>query len=66
MEKNIGKADKRIRLLAGAVIIITGAYLNSVWGILGMIPVITVQIGVCPLYSLLHLSTISKTSKKQL
>jgi len=61
MEKNIGKTDKRIRLLTGVVTVLAGAYANSVWGVLGMIPIITVEIGICPLYSLFHINTNSQT-----
>lgn len=64
MEKNIGKMDKLIRLLLGSFIIIVGAYDKSVWGVLGMVPVITASSGVCPLYSLFHINTIS--NKKRL
>lgn len=63
MEKNIGKMDKRIRLLTGVIMILVGAYMNSVWGVLGMIPVITADFGICPLYGLFHISTIPKTKK---
>mgnify|MGYP002375471719 CR=1 FL=1 len=65
MEKNVGRIDKGIRILIGIFIIIAGAYLKSVWGILGMIPIITSQIGVCPIYSIFHFSTISKDHKKK-
>ena len=65
MEKNIGKTDKRIRILIGILIVIIGAYFNSVWGVLGMIPIITSQLEVCPLYSLLHISTVSETEKRK-
>jgi hypothetical protein len=65
MEKNIGKTDKGIRVLIGVIIIVAGAYFNSVWGILGMIPIVTSQMGVCPIYSLLHIHTMSETEKKK-
>lgn len=57
MKKNIGKLDKTLRVLLGIVIILFGANNNSVWGIMGIIPIITAQIGVCPLYSILGIST---------
>jgi hypothetical protein len=37
MKKNLGRWDKNIRLILGASIIILGASLNSIWGVLGMI-----------------------------
>ena len=57
MKKNIGKLDKTLRVLLGIAIILFGANNNSVWGIMGIIPIITAQIGVCPLYSILGIST---------
>lgn len=57
MKKNIGKLDKTLRVLLGIAIILFGANNNSVWGIVGIIPIITAQIGVCPLYSILGIST---------
>ncbi|MCX6296108.1 MAG: DUF2892 domain-containing protein [Bacteroidetes bacterium] len=60
MKKNIGKIDKTFRLLLGTAIIIIGAQLNSVWGIFGIIPIIISQIGICPIYLLLGLSTDNK------
>ncbi|HET6225549.1 MAG TPA: DUF2892 domain-containing protein [Bacteroidia bacterium] len=60
MKKNIGRIDRIARIFIGMLIILIGAYYKSIWGILGMVPIITSQIGVCPLYSLFHFSTISK------
>lgn len=57
MKKNIGKVDKTIRILLGATIIAIGAHMNSVYGILGIVPIITAQVGLCPLYTVLHIST---------
>ena len=57
MKNNIGRRDKNIRLLLGAFIIGLGAYMNSVWGVLGMIPVISAQTGICPLYLVFGINT---------
>jgi hypothetical protein len=65
MENNIGKTDKWIRVLIGTLIIIVGAHCKSVWGVLGMIPIITSQIGVCLVYSLFHINTVSEIKKKK-
>lgn len=65
MKKNIGRTDKGIRLLIGIIIIITGAHFKSVWGVLGMIPIITTQIGSCPIYLLFHINTISEHQKEK-
>lgn len=60
MKKNIGKVDKIARILFGSTIIVIGASMNSVYGILGIVPIITAQVGVCPLYALMHISTKTK------
>lgn len=63
MKKNIGKIDKRIRVLIGATIIVIGAQIGSVWGVLGVVPIIISDIGISPLYALFHISTIPKNRK---
>lgn len=63
MKKNIGKTDKWIRMLIGVLIIVAGAYNNSVWGVLGIIPVISSQAQACPLYFILGMSTAPKVHK---
>ena len=50
MKKNIGKTDKIIRLIIGAVIIALGLYFRSWWGLLAIIPLATAAAGFCPLY----------------
>lgn len=60
MRKNIGKADKYTRLAIGATIIAIGAHLNSVLGVIGIIPIITAEIGICPIYLALGLNTAPK------
>lgn len=60
MDINIGKSDKIIRVLLGSIVIILGAQLNGVWGVFGIIPIITVQVGICPLYLLLGINTVPK------
>lgn len=57
MKKNMGTLDKTLRVLFGIAIILFGANNNSVWGVMGIIPIITAQIGVCPVYSLLGINT---------
>jgi hypothetical protein len=50
MKCNVGKADRIIRVIVGAGIIAIGIYLNSWWGAIGVIPIITAAIGWCPAY----------------
>ena len=50
MKCNVGKADRIIRVILGALIIAIGVYLKSWWGAIGAIPIITATIGWCPAY----------------
>lgn len=50
MKCNVGKTDRIIRVLVGLVLIALGIYLNSWWGVIGVIPLATAAIGWCPLY----------------
>lgn len=66
MKKNIGKADKVIRIL-GAIILLTLYFSNTVSGILGIVFlvisvmfIITSFISFCPLYIPFRISTLKK------
>ncbi|MBN1521724.1 MAG: DUF2892 domain-containing protein [Candidatus Aureabacteria bacterium] len=65
MKKNIGKLDRRIRLIAGAGIIGLGILFKSWWGIIGFLPLLTAIIGWCPAYVLLKISTCKKEEISQ-
>ncbi|MBN2722346.1 MAG: DUF2892 domain-containing protein [Campylobacterales bacterium] len=54
---NIGKVDKIIRLVLGAVIIFWGVMNNSWFGAIGLIPLGTALMGWCPLYSIFGINT---------
>ena len=58
MKVNEGVLDRSIRAFAGIILIalsITG--IIGVWGYLGVIPLLTAAVGMCPLYALLGIST---------
>ena len=57
MKKNMGSADKTIRLILGVVIIALGLYFQSWWGIVGLVPLITSLVGTCPVYLPFGIST---------
>lgn len=62
MKANIGSADKIIRIIVGLVLIaMVFVGLQTPWGWLGVIPLATAFIGVCPAYSILGI----KTRRKQ-
>ena len=50
MNTNIGKTDRALRLVAGIAIITLGIYFKSWWGVVGLVPLITGTVKVCPLY----------------
>jgi hypothetical protein len=62
MKKNMGKADRYIRLLIGVVIIALGIIYQSWWGLIGLVPLLTAGMNFCPLYTIFGMST----DKKQL
>ena len=57
--KNVGSADKLIRIVIGLAIAGYGAYMQSLWGLVAIIPLGTAFVGVCPLYLPLGLKTCS-------
>ncbi|MGD1990412.1 MAG: DUF2892 domain-containing protein [Chromatiales bacterium] len=57
--KNVGSADRVIRLLLGLVIIGVGFYYQSWWGAIGIVPIFTALIGWCPAYLPFGISTCS-------
>lgn len=66
MKKNMGRADRLLRTLAGAAIVfffLNGAFqftLGIVLLVIAGVFIITSFIGVCPLYSLLGVNTCAK------
>ena len=57
MRRNIGTADKIIRVLAGLTLLVLGIALNSWWGAIGVLPVLTAFVGICPAYIPFRIST---------
>lgn len=57
MKKNVGSADKWIRIILGALIIVLGLVNQSWWGLVGILPLVTAFMGVCPAYLPFGLST---------
>jgi hypothetical protein len=58
MKTNEGTLDRILRVVAGLALI--GGTLSGVigaWGWIGVVPVLTGAVGMCPLYSLLGVST---------
>jgi len=62
MNKNIGSTDRVIRIILGVAIIGAGVYLQSWWGAIGAVPIVTALLGWCPPYAMLGINT-CKASK---
>lgn len=58
MHMNIGKLERLLRAAAGGCLI-TLAFAGTIgwWGWLGIVPVLTALVGICPVYALLGFST---------
>lgn len=57
MTRNVGSADRAIRIVVGLGIIAAGIAYGSWWGAVGAVPLLTGLIGWCPPYSLFGIST---------
>ncbi len=55
--KNVGGADKIIRLIVGVALGAWGIYAQNWWGLLAIIPLGTALMGFCPLWSLFKINT---------
>jgi Inner membrane protein YgaP-like, transmembrane domain len=64
MTRNEGMLDRIVRVVAGVALIASplglyGADYASVWGWIGVVPLVTGLVGVCPAYSLVGIKTCS-------
>ena len=66
MKKNVGSADKVIRIILGVAIIAFGIYSQSWWGLVGIVPLFTAFIGWCPAYNLIGVSTDKKVNVEKM
>lgn len=58
MTKNIcSPVDKTIRIIAGLAILGAGWYYQNWWGLIGIVPLLTVAFSTCPLYTLFGINT---------
>lgn len=61
MKKNIGNIERVIRIAVGLFILsLTIIGPQSLWGLLGIVPLATGAIGWCPPYAMLGISTCKK------
>ncbi|HRD95192.1 MAG TPA: DUF2892 domain-containing protein [Rubrivivax sp.] len=58
MKSNVGGIDRILRIVIGlALIALTLTGTIGVWGWIGVVPLLTAGLGICPLYSILGFST---------
>ena len=60
IERNVGKVDVIIRMVAGLPLSVWGIYAGSWWAVLGIILIVTGLMRHCTVYSLLGISTVRK------
>lgn len=58
MKANAGKIDRTIRVVVGLILlalVVVGP--KTLWGLIGLVPLLTGLVGFCPLYRLIGLNT---------
>ena len=64
MKANIGTLDRVLRVGAGVVLLgltVTGTI--GLWGYIGVIPLLTGLVSICPAYSLLGINSCSRVER---
>ena len=56
-KRNVGGGDAVVRVLIAAILIGMAIIYDFKWGLLGLIPLFTGVVGVCPLYSVFGIRT---------
>ena len=63
--KNVGGIDKVLRIVVGlALISLVFIGPQTLWGLVGLVPLLTGLFGFCPFYPLLGLNSCPVSSKK--
>jgi hypothetical protein len=62
MKMNMGYTDRTVRMVGG-IIILSLVPSGNVWGLIGLIPLLTGAIGICPIYSFTGMETCSADKK---
>lgn len=61
MKRNVGNIERMVRIVAGlAILSLTVIGPQSLWGLLGIVPLLTGLVGWCPPYALLGINTCCK------
>ena len=63
MTKNVGSLDRALRVIVGlALLSLVFVGPQTLWGLVGLVPLITGLVGNCPAYSIFGMSTCSRSS----
>ena len=57
MKQNVGNVDKIIRIILTIIIAALGIYYQSWWGLIAIVPLVTVFMSFCPLYPIFKINT---------
>ncbi|MDP1565104.1 MAG: DUF2892 domain-containing protein [Polaromonas sp.] len=58
MKVNEGVIDRSLRVIAGLVLIgLAATGTVGLWGYIGIVPLLTGAVGICPIYSLLGINS---------
>ena len=64
LSTNEGRADRVLRIVFGAALLsLVFVGPKTLWGLIGIVPLLTGIAGVCPVYSLFGVSTCSMKSR---
>ena len=58
MYHNVGGIDQILRIVLGVVIFTIEVIYNNLWGMVGLIPLVTGTMSWCPVYNLVGLSSL--------
>jgi hypothetical protein len=60
---NVGSTDQKIRIILGAAVLVTLFAMQTWWMMLGVIPIATGLLELCPLYSIFGINTTAMPKK---
>lgn len=63
MKQNIGSLDRIVRILLGLAVLGLGLYFKSWWGLVGLLPLLTGLVRICPAYLPFGLNTCSRPQR---
>jgi hypothetical protein len=64
MNRNVGNLDRGLRIVAGLALIAWALMGGPVWAWIGIVPLATGAMGLCPLYSMLGIKTCPMQANK--